>query len=171
MARITVSTAQPAALAGLLRRTIQLMRRLALAGIVAAVVLVLLLGRDGVDAEDVVLAPLLLAPSAILLFFALGVGQVLALPERLRRVPAEGQERLGELAQLGRDARTTSAFGLPFLLWRLRGAVGSLRGIAGIALPLRVFTPWFLGLAAASALACIALIGIAAIALIVVAVG
>jgi hypothetical protein len=171
MARITVSTVQPAALGTLLRRIIQLMRRLGFAGAGAAVVLVLLLGRDGFADEDVVLAPLLFVPPAILLLFAGGLGQILALPERLRRVPTEGQEQLGELARLGRDTRATSALGLPLLLWRLRGAVGSLRGVVGFALPLRVFTPWFLGLAAVSALLCVVLLGVAVIALIAAAVG
>ena len=171
MAPITVSTVQPAALGGLLRRTVTLMRRLAFAGAAAAALLVLLLARDGLAAEDVVLAPLLFAPPAILLFFALAAGQVLALPERLRRVPTQSQEQLGELTRLGRDARTTSALGLPLLLWRLRGAVGSLRAVVGFALPLRVFTPWFLGLAAVSALLCVVLLGVAAVAVVVVAVG
>jgi hypothetical protein len=171
MARVRVSTVQPAALSALLRRIIQLMRRLAFAGAGAAAVLVLLLARGGYAAEDVVLAPLLFVPPAILLFFAVGVGQVLALPERLRRVPAEGQEQLGELARLGRDAQATRALGLPLLLWRLRGAIGSLRGVVGFALPLRVFTPWFLGLAAVSALLCVVLLGVAVIALIAAAFG
>jgi hypothetical protein len=171
MARITVSRVEPAALGGLLRRTVELMRRLAFAGAAAAAILVLLLGRGGFADEDVVLAPLLFVPPAILLLFAAGVGQVLALPERLRRVPAEGQEHLGELTRLGREARTTRVLGLPLLLWRLRGAAGSLRGVVGFALPLRVFTPWFLGAAAISALLCVALLGIATIALIAAAVG
>ena len=53
------------------------MRRLAFAGAGAAAVLVLLLAQDGYAAEDVVLAPLLFVPPAILLFFAVGVGQIL----------------------------------------------------------------------------------------------
>ena len=171
MARVRVSTVQPAALSALLHRIIQLMRRLAFAAAGAAAVLVLLLARDGYAAEDVILAPLLFVPPAVLLFFAVGVGQVLALPERLRRVPAEGQEQLGELARLGRTAQTTRAVGLPLLLWRLRGAIGGLRGVVGFALPLRVFTPWFLGLAAVSALLCVVLLGVAVIALIAAAVG
>ena len=113
---------------------------------------------------------LLLAPPAILLFFAQGLREVLALPERLRKMPGEGQERLAELTRIAGDARTTRARGVPLLLWRLRGSVGSLRDVAGLALPLRVFTPGFLGLTAIAALFCILIPGIALIALLIVAV-
>src|SRR5262245_54890260 len=99
MARITVSRVEPGALGDLLRRVGALTRRPAVAGAVASAILTLLLARDGIAAEDVVLAPLLFVPPAILLVFAAGVGQVLALPERLRRAPAEGQEHLGELTR------------------------------------------------------------------------
>jgi hypothetical protein len=55
--------------------------------------------------------------------------------------------------------------------WRLRGAFGSVRDVAGVAVPLRVFTPAFLSLAALSALLCFLLPGIVLIVLLVVAVG
>jgi hypothetical protein len=55
------------------------------------------------------------------------------------------------------------------LLWRLRGAFGSVRDVAGVAVPLRVFTPGFLGLAAISALLCVLIAGVALIALLAVA--
>ena len=48
-----------------------------------------------------------------------------------------------------RSARTRN---VPSLLWRLRGSVGGLTGIAGSALSLRVFTPGFVGLTAFAAL-------------------
>ena len=170
MARVRVSTVQPAALSALLRRIIQLMRRLAFAGAGAAAVLVLLLARGGYAAEDVVLAPLLFVPPAILLFFAVGVGQVLALPERLAACPPRARSSSASWPAWVAMPRPR-ALGLPLLLWRLRGAIGSLRGVVGFALPLRVFTPWFLGLAAVSALLCVVLLGVAVIALIAAAIG
>ena len=54
---------------------------------------------------------------------------------------------------------------MPLVLWRLRGALGSAREVAGIALPLRVLTPGFLGLAALASVACVVvcLIGLVAL--------
>ena len=109
------------------------------------------------------------APPAILLFFAQGVRALLSLPDRLRRLPGEGEERLAELTRLAGQARTTRLRGLPLLLWRLRGAFGSVRDLAGVALPLRVFTPAFLAVAAVSAVLCILLPAVVLVALLVVA--
>jgi hypothetical protein len=167
MARITVSTTQLSALAGFLRRLIRFLRRLAFLAIAGVAAIALLLARGAFSTEDAVITLLLLAPPAILLFFAQGLREVLALPERLRKVPGEGQERLAELTRIAGDARTTRARGLPLLLWRLRGSLGSLRDVAGLALPLRVFTPGYLGLSALSALACFVLAGAGVIALLV----
>ena len=160
MAQITVSTTQLSALAGFLRR----LAFVAIAGVAA---IALALARGEFSAEDAVITLLLLAPPAILLFFAQGLREVLALPERLRKVPGEGQERIAELTRIAGEARMTRARGMPLLLWRLRGSLGSLRDVAGLALPLRVFTPGYLGLSALSALACFVLAGAGVIALIV----
>ena len=148
MARITVSTAQFAGVGGLIRGVVRFVRRLALVAIGAVVVLVVLLQRNGFTVVDGVLTILLLAPPAILFLFAQGVHALLSLPDRLRRMPGDGEERLAELARLAGETRTTRARGLPLLLWRLRGAFGSVRDVAGVAVPVRVFTPGFLGLAA-----------------------
>ena len=171
MARITVSTDQLAGLGGLIRGFVRFVRRLALVAFGAAVVLVVLLQRDGYTADEAVLTILFLAPPAILLFFAQGVQQLLAFPDRLRRMPGDGQERLVELTRVAGQTRTTRARGLPLLLWRLRGAFGSVRDVAGVALPLRVFTPGFLALAALSAILCIALPAVVLVALLVIAFG
>jgi hypothetical protein len=171
MARIMVSTDQLAALGALIRGFVRFVRRLALVAVGAVVLLVVVLQRNGFTAAEAVLTVLLLAPPAILLFFAQGVQELLSLPDRLRRMPGEGEERLAELSRLAGQARTTRARGLPLLLWRLRGALGSVRDVAGVALPLRVFTPAFLGLAAFSALACLLVPMIVLIALLVVAAG
>ena len=147
-------------------------RRLALAAAVGVVPIALLLRReDGFNGFDALVTILLLVPAAIVLVFAQGVLELVALPERLRKIPGEGQERLSELARIAGEARTAKLRNAPFLLWRLRGSIGSLRDVAGIALPLRVLTPAFLGLTALAALGCVVLVGVGLIALLVLAVG
>ena len=150
---------------------IRLLRRLALVGALGVAAIALLLLRDGVEPLDAVLIVLLLAPPAIVLLFAQGVRELLALPDRLRNVPGEGQERLAELTRIAGAARTTRARAMPLLLWRLRGTIGSLRDVAGVALPLRVLTPGFLGLTALATFLCVALPGAGLIALLVLAAG
>ena len=157
MARITVSTDQLAVLAGLIRGFVRFVRRLSLVAIGATVVLVILLQRDGFTADEAVLTILFLAPPAILLFFAQGVQAMLSFPDRLRRMPDEGQQRIAELTRFAGESRTSRARGLPMFLWRLRGTVGSARDVVGVAAPLRVFTPGFLALVAFSALLCLLL--------------
>ena len=172
MARITVSTTQLASVSGLVGGVVRLVRRLAFVGIAAAALVALLLWQhEGFDTEDGVLTLLLLGPPAVLFFFAQGVAEIASLPDRMRRMPGEGQERLGELTRVAGQARDTRLVGLPLLLWRLRGALGSLRGLAGFALPLKILTPGFLALAAISALVCILVAGIAVIALLVTVLG
>jgi polyferredoxin len=85
-------------------------------------------------------------------------------------MPGEGQERLAELTRIAGQTRTTRARGLPLLLWRLRGAFGSVRDVAGVALPFRVLTPWFLAMSAIAALLCVLLCGIVLVVLVVAAV-
>lgn len=172
MARITVTTTQLASVGGLLRTVVRLVRRLALVGVAAAGLIALLLWEhEGFDGEDAVLTLLMLGPPAVLLFFAQGLGQLASLPDRLRRMPGEGQERLGELTRVAGQARDTRLVGLPLLLWRLRGALGSVRDVAGFALPLKVLTPGSLAVTALSALLCVLLAGVALIALLVTAIG
>ena len=124
MARITVSTDQLAGLGGLIRGFVRFVRRLAFVAIGATVVLVLLLQRDGFTADEAVLTILFLTPPAILLFLAQGVQALLSFPDRLRQMPAEGEERIAELTQFAGQTGTRRARGLPLLLWRLRGTVG-----------------------------------------------
>lgn len=161
---------QLSGLATLVRGVVWFVRRLALVGLLGVAAIAALLARGGFSAIDAVLTILLLAPPAILLLLAQGVRELLSLPERLRRMPSEGQERIAELTRLAGQARTTGVRGMPLLLWRLRGSAGSLRDVAGLAVPLRVLTPGFLGLALVAALACVLLAGVGLIALIVLAV-
>jgi hypothetical protein len=167
MVRISASTVPLAQLGAAIRRVVRLVRRLALAGLAGAAAIVALLVRDGFSAGDVVLTLLLLTPAAIVLFFAQGLAELASVPGRVRRVPGESGERVAELSRLAGEARTARVRAVPGLLWRLRGSVGGIRDLAGIALPLRVFTPGFVGLAAFAALACAALAGAGLIALIV----
>ncbi len=131
--------------------------------------LAVLLARGGFSAADAVVTVLLLAPPAILLFFAQGLAELIGLPERLRRLPGEGGQRLEELTRLAGEARTTRLRGLPSMLWRLRGTLGSFRDLAGIALPLRVLAPPFLGLTAIAALICVVLTVVGFVALLALA--
>ena len=84
------------------------LRRLALtAAAFAALIALLLWQQRGFDGEDAVLTLLLLGPPAIVFFFAQGVAEIASLPDRVRRMPGEGQERLGELTRVAGQARDT----------------------------------------------------------------
>jgi hypothetical protein len=165
MARLPAAAGHVATLERVLRGVVRQLRRLALVAAAGVVPVALLLRRDGFEAVDGVLLALLLVPAAVVLFFAQGLLELAGLPDRLRRIPGEGQERAGELARLGRELRGVRARRLPLLLWRLRGTIGGVRDLAGIALPLRVLTPGFLGAAALCAFLCalIALGGLVAL--------
>ncbi len=167
MAQITVSTAQLSALSGGVRWIVRFLQRLAFVATAGVAAVAALLARGEFTAGDAVITILLLAAPAIILFFAQGLREVLALPERLRKIPGEGQDRLAELGRVAGSARTTRTRGVPLLLWRLRGSLGSLRDVAGLALPLRVFTPGFLWLTALAALFCVVLAGAGLVTLLV----
>ena len=167
VAQITISTTQLSGLAGVVRGFVRLVRRIALAAVIGVVLLAAVLARGGFSAADAVVTVLLLAPPGILLLFAQGLAEVIALPERLRRMPGEGGQRLNELTRLAGEARTARLRGVPSLLWRLRGTLGSFRDLAGVALPMRVLAPPFLGLTAIAALLCVVLAGAGVIALLV----
>lgn len=171
MARLEDARERLAPLERLARGLARRLRRLGIVAAVAVVPIALLLGRGGFDALDAVVTVVLLAPAAVVLFFAQGVLELVALPARLRRIPGEGQERLAEVARLAGEIRSTRAVRAPLVLWRLRGAIGSLRDVAGLALPLRVLTPPFLVATAVAVVACalVALVGL--IALVALAAG
>jgi hypothetical protein len=169
MARITVDVTQLDNLATFVRAIVRFVRRVAFAGLLGAAAITALLARGGFSTFDGIVTILLFAPPAILLLFAQGIRELLGLPERLKRIPHEGQERVSELTRLAGQARTTSVRGMPLLLWRLRGSVGSLRDVAAVAVPLRVLTPGFFGLTLLAALVCVALAGVGLIALAVLA--
>lgn len=171
MTRLADAAARVSTLERLLHGLVRKLRRLALVAAVAVAPIALLLGRDGFEALDWVVAGLLLVPAAVVWFFSQGLRELAGLPGRLRRLPGEGQERAAELARLGGELRGAGAGRLPLVLWRLRGAVGSARDVAGIALPLRVLTPAFLGLAALASLLCVVVAGAGLVALLVLVAG
>jgi hypothetical protein len=154
-----------------LRGLVRLLRRLAVAGVLGAVAVGLALARQGMSSGEWLLLVLLLAGPAIVLFFAQAVNEVAELPDRVRRVPGETTEHLGGLTQVAQQARTARLRNVPGLLWRLRGSVGGLRGVAGIALPLRAFTPGFVTVSAIAAGVCVAAAVGGVVSLLVLAVG
>lgn len=164
------TAAQLTTLDRVVRGLVRQVRRLALVSAVAVLPIALLLHRDdGFSSADGVFALLLFAPPAFLLFFAQGVLELISLPDRLRRLPGEGQERVTELARVAGGARTARLRNVPLLLWRLRRSIGSVRDVAGIALPLRVVTPGFLGLAALAAGLCLVIACSGVVSLLVLA--
>jgi hypothetical protein len=171
MPRLADAAVTVTALERILRGLVRQLRRLAVAAVVADVPLVALMARDGFDALDAIVAAILLAAPAILFFFAQSLNELAEVPDRLRRAPTEGQERAVELARLGSELRGLRLRRLPIILWRLRGTVGSVRGVAGIALTVRSLTPGFLGLAAIAGFACVGIVVAGAIALVVLATG
>ena len=131
MARLTVSTVQLASVERTIRGFIRVLRRLALAAAGVALLIALLLRRDGgFDGADAVLTILLLTPPAIVFFFTRGVLELVSLPGRLQRAPGESQQQIAELTRIAGDARAGQGPDAPFLLWRLRGTAGSLRDVA-----------------------------------------
>jgi hypothetical protein len=79
----------------------------------------------------VVLVGFLLAPSAVLVSFALVLGESLKLPDKLRRLPDVAPQRANELAELVAEARlrerTLSLRSLPGDSWRAGRLLISLR--------------------------------------------
>jgi hypothetical protein len=149
----------------------KVIRGLALVTVVAVAAIASVLARGGLEAAEIVVALVLLVPPAVLLFFSAGLNELMRLPERLRRMPGQGSENLAQLRSIAGEMRHAGVRRAPSLLWRLRGVVGSSRDLVGFALPLRVFTPAFLGFTAMAAFFCLILIGAGFIALIVLALG
>ena len=171
MTRVTVGVGELQGLTRLLSVVVRFVLRLAFAALVGVAAIASLFARGGFSAFDGVVTALLLAPPATLLLFAAGLREVARLPERLRRMPQQGSEQLAELTRMAGDARTAGFRRAPSLLWRLRGAVGSTRDLVGFALPLRIFTPQFLGLTFVAAGLSVLLVFGGLVALVVLAVG
>ena len=171
MTRLTVDVGELQGLTRLLGAVVRFVQRLAFVALLGVAALASLLARGGFTAVDAVITVLLAAPPAVLLLFAAGLRGVMRLPERLRRMPQQGAGQLAELTRIAGAARTAGFRLAPSLLWRLRGAVGSTRDLVGFALPLRVFTPQFLGLTFLSSGLSVLLVLAGLVALVLLAAG
>jgi hypothetical protein len=171
MQRVSIRRSGLEGLAAFFRGVVRSLQGLAIAAVVGVAAIAAALARDGVEASDVFVTIVLLAAPGVVLFFAAGLRQVLQLPDRLRSLPGEGSDQLAELTRIAAATRGGGIRRAPGLLWRLRGVVGSSRDLVGIALPLKIFTPGFLGLAALAAAVSLFLIGAGLIALIVLVAG
>lgn len=170
MARLEAAKAELGGFRRVVKAVVRGLVLLSLAAVAGVGMLALALARDGLEALDVVVALVLLAAPAIVLLFAVGVRELVELPERLLRMPQRGAEHVDELTRIAAAARTGTWRRAPSLLWRLRGVVGSARGIAGITLPLRVLAPPFLALTLGAVAVSAALVLIGLISFLVLAV-
>jgi hypothetical protein len=107
---------------------------LALMAAVAAAVLVYAIVRNGFPTGGMAILAAIgiiaaTAPPLMLTAFWVALGEIVKLPERVRRLPAEGREhgeQLRALLDQAKDARGRR-FQLPWLLWRLTRVAGSAR--------------------------------------------
>lgn len=171
MTRVTVDVGDLQGLTRLLGAVVRFILRLALVALLGITAIAAVLARAGFSALDGVFVLILVVAPAILLLFAAGLREIARLPERLRRMPRQGADQLAELTRIAGEARTSRYRRAPFLLWRLRGAIGSTRDLVGFALPFRVFTPPFLALTLLAAAVSVLLVLAGLVALIVLAVG
>lgn len=142
-------------------------------GAIVAIVL-LRLSTPGSRAEWVAVAvvlALLLAPGAILLTFARAVGELIALPARVRELPTTGRghaEELGRIARDARDAPGARVRSLPRLLWRFGSLTRSSRELLGIYAPVAALASLpYLALVAAASAAALLEVGLAFVVLLV----
>jgi hypothetical protein len=137
--------------------------RLAVVGLATAatIAFVVLLRWTPGDAEDwtglAVLAVLLAVPAAVLLAFSFVLGEVLELPEKLRRTPATAREHADELRAIAGEAqaRERPAWSrLPGSTWRLATLLRSARELLAPHAPLLplLSVPFLLATVVAAAL-------------------
>jgi hypothetical protein len=76
----------------------------------------------------VVALALVVAPPLLLLAFWLVLGQLLELPDRLRRAPMETREHAGQMRALAQEARARrGGWAVPTQIWRLARLTASSR--------------------------------------------
>jgi hypothetical protein len=153
--------------------------KLALAAALAAAVLVYAIVRNGFpDGGMAILAVIGIiaatAPPLMLTAFWVVLGEIVRMPERLRRLPLEGREhgeQLRALLDQAKDARGRR-LRLPRLLWRLTRVAGSARETLTPYSPLLplLSVPFLAGTAIAAFAATIELV-VAGVVAIVLAVG
>jgi hypothetical protein len=168
-------TARLAAFAASLRRWTV---RLALAAAVGAAVIVYAIVHDGYPAGGkAVLATIAIAAAALpplmLVAFWFALGELIELPERVRRLPLEGREHGQRLRDVLDQARTARGrrFSVPRTLWRLARLGVSARETLTPYAPLLPFLslPFLLGVVVAMIAAVLELI-VAGVLLVVLAV-
>jgi hypothetical protein len=148
-------------------------RTLAFAGLAAAVVIGLVVVArwlpDAAGARIAVglLLVLLLVPPGILFAFYLALGELVKLPERLRRYPDLPREHAAELAALMREAEDPTRpvwRRLPGSAWRLAALVRSAREVLAPHAPVMpLLSPPFLAATLAAAVACVLLVAAAVV--------
>jgi hypothetical protein len=162
--RVVGPVAAPQALGGLLAVAVWLrltILKLAVAAIVSAAVIGFALLRHGFPSEPgpglltVLGLALAVAPPLLLLAVWVLLGELVRLPERVRRMPMDTRQHGEELRRLAEDARAhRGARFVPGQVWRLgRLTLSSKETLTPYAPLLPLFSLPFLAAAAASALA------------------
>jgi hypothetical protein len=173
---VRARTARLAAVAASLRRWTV---KLALGAAVAAAVIVYAVVRDGYPGGgEAVLATIAIVaaalPPAMLAAFWLALGELIELPERVRRLPLEGREHGRRLRDVVDQARVDRGrrFSVPRTVWRLMRLGVSARETLTPYAPLLPFlsVPFLFGVAVAMIAAVVELI-VAAVLVVVLAVG
>jgi len=157
-------SAAPQALGGILTLAAWLRRailKLALVGAASAAVIGYALLHDGFPSEPgpalltVVALGLVLAPPVVLTMLWILLGELVRLPDRIRRMPMDTRQHAEELRRLAADARTLRGLRfVPGQLWRFGLLTSSSRELLTPYAPLLpLFSLPFLAVVAASAVA------------------
>jgi hypothetical protein len=180
--RVVGPSAAPQLLGGLLAVAVWLrvtLLKLALVGSASAVVIAFALLRHGFPSEPgpalltVLGLALVAAPPLVLMTVWVLLGELVRLPERIRRMPMDTRQHGEELRRLVEDARTRRGVRfVPGQVWRLGRLTSSSRELLMPYAPLLpLFNVPFLIAVVASALAVFPESAIAVIVLIAIAVG
>ena len=140
-------------------------RTLALFASAAALVIAVVLYRDGSSGDDVLAVLLAIAPPVMLWVLWTALRELAGLPERLRRLPETARGHGEEMRRLADDLRTPGRrlVGVPLALWRLREVSELVRPHAAV---LPFLSVWFLTLSAIAAFVAVAEVVIALVLLI-----
>jgi hypothetical protein len=136
----------------------------------AALVIAVLLYRDGVTGLEVLAVLAAIAPPVVLWILWAALRELAELPERLRRLPETARERRVDLERLAADVRDPARrlVRLPGTLWRLRILAGAARDLVTPHAPLLPFLSLpFLAASALAALVAVAEVAIALVLLLV----
>jgi hypothetical protein len=152
-------------MAALILTLARAVRALALFSTAAALVIAVLLYRDGASGDDVLAVLLAIAPPVMLWVLWTALRELGGLPERLRRLPETARGHGEDMRRLAEDLRTPGKrlVGVPLALWRLREVSELVRPHAAV---LPFLSAWFLTLSAIAAFAAVAEIVIALVLLI-----